>query len=154
MNNITKICAGLILLAQVSGCASTYSNLVSGSSLGAQEYRPSVLVKDGNHSRYEEILKICRDVAVNKQITASVTRTRDRAVLLDMPAHTHNADALKVNLQSHNLSSAQQSNLLRLYRDVAPSLYYDLTEYVKPDAEPMSCGVYTFKCGKELLLTK
>lgn len=54
-----------------TGCASTYGNLVSGSSLGAQEYRPAVYVPPGKEGHYEQILAICRQAAVNRQITAA-----------------------------------------------------------------------------------
>ncbi len=53
-----------------TGCASTYGNLVSGSNLGAQEYRPAVYVPPGKEGQYEQILSICRQAAINRQITA------------------------------------------------------------------------------------
>lgn len=65
---LTIVCCSAFGL---SGCASTYSNLVSGSGLGAAEYRPAVLVNTGMQGKYEEILGICRQVAVNRQITAA-----------------------------------------------------------------------------------
>jgi hypothetical protein len=55
----------------LQGCASTYGNLTSGSNLGAQEYRPSVLVKPGKDEQYGQILGLCRNVAVNRQVTAA-----------------------------------------------------------------------------------
>jgi hypothetical protein len=58
-------------IAVLSGCASTYGNLVSGSQLGAAEYKPSVLVNQGMDGRYQEVLGICRTVATNRQITAA-----------------------------------------------------------------------------------
>ena len=65
---ITVVLAGSSLLG---GCASTYGNLVSGSNLGAQEYQPAVLPQGGMEGRYAEILGVCRQVAVNRQITAA-----------------------------------------------------------------------------------
>jgi hypothetical protein len=65
--SILVICSGVVL----TGCASTYGNLVSGSQLGAAEYKPSVLVNQGMDSRYQEVLGICRNVATNRQITAA-----------------------------------------------------------------------------------
>ena len=55
----------------LTGCASTYGNLVSGSNLGAMEYQPAVLKKPGMEGKYNEILQVCRQVAVNRQITAA-----------------------------------------------------------------------------------
>lgn len=54
-----------------TGCASTYSNLMSGSNLGAQEYQPAVYVIPGNESVYQQALGICRQVAVNRQVTSA-----------------------------------------------------------------------------------
>lgn len=61
----------LILALSTSGCASNYSNLVSGSNLGAQEYQPAVYVPQENQAKYNQVLPICRQAAVNRQITAS-----------------------------------------------------------------------------------
>lgn len=56
----------------MSGCASTYGNLTSGSKLGAQEYQPAVYVKNPSYQQqYAQILSVCRQAAVNGQITAS-----------------------------------------------------------------------------------
>lgn len=57
--------------AMLSGCASTYGNLVSGSALGAQEYQPAVYVIPGNDGVYQQVLGICRNAAVNRQITTA-----------------------------------------------------------------------------------
>jgi uncharacterized protein YcfJ len=54
-----------------TGCASTYGNLVSGSQLGAAEYRPAVFVPPGKEGQYEQVLGICRQAATNRQITAA-----------------------------------------------------------------------------------
>jgi hypothetical protein len=54
-----------------TGCASTYGNLVSGSNLGAQEYQPAVLPNAGMEGKYREVLGVCRQVAVNRQVTAA-----------------------------------------------------------------------------------
>lgn len=54
-----------------TGCASTYSNLVSGSNLGAQEYQPAVLVQPGKEEQYRQVLALCRNVAANRQVTAA-----------------------------------------------------------------------------------
>ena len=61
----------LAVAASLSGCASTYGNLVSGSHLGAQEYQPAVLTNSGMEGQYAKVLGICRQVAVNRQITAA-----------------------------------------------------------------------------------
>jgi hypothetical protein len=56
----------------ISGCASTYSNLVSGSKLGAQEYTPAVLAPTPEaQAKYAQILPICQQVAVNRQVTSA-----------------------------------------------------------------------------------
>lgn len=61
----------LSAVAALSGCASTYGNLVSGSNLGAQEYTPAVLPNPGMEGQYREVLGICRNVATNRQVTAA-----------------------------------------------------------------------------------
>jgi hypothetical protein len=59
-------------LASMTGCASTYGNLVSGSRLGANEYMPAVYSPTPEaQARYEQILPICRQVAVNRQVTSA-----------------------------------------------------------------------------------
>lgn len=55
----------------VASCANTYGNLVSGSNLGAQEYQPAVLIKDGKKDEYMSVLTVCRQAATNRQITAA-----------------------------------------------------------------------------------
>ena len=70
MKHLVTIC-GLALASSLCGCASTYGNLVSGSNLGAQEYMPAVLPNPGMEDRYSQVLDICRQVAVNRQITAA-----------------------------------------------------------------------------------
>lgn len=60
---------GLCVL--LGGCASTYGNMVSGSKLGAAEYQPAVYVPPEVQGKYEQVLAICRRVAVNRQITAA-----------------------------------------------------------------------------------
>ena len=61
----------IALFAAQTGCASTYGNLVSGSELGAQEYRPAVFVPPENQAKYDSVLPICRQAATNRQITAA-----------------------------------------------------------------------------------
>ncbi len=63
--------AAILLTTSQFGCASNYSGLVSGSELGAQEYRPAVYVPPENQVKYNTVLPICRQAAVNRQITAS-----------------------------------------------------------------------------------
>lgn len=60
-----------LVVTTAYGCASTYGNLVSGSKLGAHEYEPSVLVRAGKESEYQQVLSVCREVAVKRQITSS-----------------------------------------------------------------------------------
>lgn len=55
----------------LSGCASTYGNMVSGSKLGADSYQPAVYVPAEDQAKYQQILAVCRNVAVNRQITAA-----------------------------------------------------------------------------------
>lgn len=71
MSRLMWTSAMLACAAAASGCASTYGNLVSGSNLGAQEYQPAVLPQSGMEGRYQEILGVCRQVAVNRQVTAA-----------------------------------------------------------------------------------
>ena len=72
---IMKIITPISIIAScvtLSACASTYGNLVSGSNLGAQEYQPSVYAPTPEaEAKYQQILPICRQVAVSRQITAS-----------------------------------------------------------------------------------
>ncbi len=72
MKSLT-VCLPLFVSAVLAlgGCASTYSNLVSGSNLGAMEYQPAVLVNPGMDGRYSEVLSICRTVAAKRQVTAA-----------------------------------------------------------------------------------
>ena len=58
-------------LLLMQGCASTYGNLVSGSNLGAQEYQPAVYAIPGKEGVYQQVLGVCRQVAVNRQITSA-----------------------------------------------------------------------------------
>ncbi len=69
--HITHASVMLACALAASGCASTYGNLVSGSNLGAAEYRPAVLVNAGMEGRYNDVLAVCRQVATNRQITAA-----------------------------------------------------------------------------------
>jgi hypothetical protein len=71
-NRVIILEVGLMCIcAMSSGCASTYSNLVSGSELGAREYRPAVFVPPGKETAYESVLGICRQAVTNRQITAA-----------------------------------------------------------------------------------
>lgn len=70
-SRLVGVSAALVVCISLSGCASTYGNLVSGSNLGAQEYQPAVLVKPGMENNYSQILGVCRNAAVNKQITSA-----------------------------------------------------------------------------------
>ena len=66
-----KICAFSLIAVNLAGCASTYGNLVSGSNLGAAEYMPAVMPNPGMEGKYQQVLGICRQVAVNRQVTAA-----------------------------------------------------------------------------------
>lgn len=69
MKHFAILCA--LVAAPLGGCASTYGNLVSGSNLGAQEYAPAVLTQPGMEAQYAQVLGICRQVAVKRQVTAA-----------------------------------------------------------------------------------
>lgn len=71
MKSIVRIGAALAAIGLLPGCASTYGNLVSGSNLGAQEYQPAVYVVPGNEGMYQQVLGLCRQVAVNRQVTSA-----------------------------------------------------------------------------------
>jgi hypothetical protein len=71
MKVIGKCVIAASLASLASGCASSYSDLVSGSQLGAMDYRPAVLPMPGMEAKYQEVLAICRQVAVNRQVTAA-----------------------------------------------------------------------------------
>jgi hypothetical protein len=68
--NVPLVAATSSIVA-LTGCASTYSNLVSGSNLGAQEYQPAVVVVPGRESHYQQALVACRQAVTNRQITAA-----------------------------------------------------------------------------------
>ena len=63
---ITLVMAGVML-----GCGSAYSGLTKVSGLGADQYRPAVVVEPGNEQRYQKVLGICRQVAMKRQATAA-----------------------------------------------------------------------------------
>ncbi|MCX7902613.1 MAG: hypothetical protein N2483_10105 [Burkholderiaceae bacterium] len=71
MKSATKF--GIVILGATlfSGCASTYSNLVSGHQLGVMEYRPAVYVPPGKEPVYEQKLQLCRQAAANRQLTSA-----------------------------------------------------------------------------------
>lgn len=61
------LCSVLLL----SGCASNYGNLVSGSKVGARGYQVPYLPKPGMDAKAEEIHRICGDVAAKGQVNAA-----------------------------------------------------------------------------------
>lgn len=71
MHKRLVLIASSVSMLLFQGCASTYGNLVSGSSLGAQEYQPAVYVIPGKDGTYQQVLGVCRQVAVNRQITSA-----------------------------------------------------------------------------------
>lgn len=64
-------CLVIVSSALVSGCASTYGNLASANGLGANEYRPAVLVPPDKQAAYEQTLAACRQASFNRQVTAA-----------------------------------------------------------------------------------
>lgn len=72
-NRMKRIDAAMAALLAIglAGCGGAYSGVVSGSGLGAAEYRPAVYVEPGNEARYEQVLAICRTAANNRQMTAA-----------------------------------------------------------------------------------
>jgi len=71
MKNLQILAVVAAAAIGMTGCASTYGNLVSGSNLGAQEYQPAVLANAGMEPQYREVLGICRQVATSRQVTAA-----------------------------------------------------------------------------------
>ena len=71
MNRTFRIPFALACVAALSGCGSAYSGLSDTSGLGADQYRPAVVVETGNEAKYEQVLGICRNVAANRQATAA-----------------------------------------------------------------------------------
>ena len=65
-----KITGGLLCLFILAGCGSAYQQ---AGSLGvdAQQYTPAVLVHEGNQARYDQVLPICRQAAINRSMTAA-----------------------------------------------------------------------------------
>lgn len=61
----------LFLVIVMSGCGSAYSQLTSSSGLGAGEYIPAVIPATGQEAKYQQVLAICRRVAMNRQATAA-----------------------------------------------------------------------------------
>ena len=71
MKRIRNAIVCLILAGFVSGCGSAYSGLSNVSGLGADQYQPAVVVEPGNEDRYQQVLAVCRQVAMNRQATAA-----------------------------------------------------------------------------------
>ncbi|MEY4766703.1 MAG: hypothetical protein RI907_3376 [Pseudomonadota bacterium] len=71
MNRILLMSAAAAGVAALSGCASTYGNLVSGSGVGAMEYQPAVAVKPGGEAVYQQYLAQCRVAAANRQVSVA-----------------------------------------------------------------------------------
>ena len=70
--NVHTTVAAIGLAVVLSGCGSVDdSGLTSSSGLGSDQRLPAVFVEPGNVARYEQALAVCRQVAVNRHVTAS-----------------------------------------------------------------------------------
>lgn len=70
-NNLRNVVAAVGLTALLAGCGSAYSGLTEQSGLGAGQYIPAVYVEPGHEQRYQQVLQLCRQVAMNRQMTAA-----------------------------------------------------------------------------------
>jgi hypothetical protein len=107
------------------------------------------LPKMAQENRYGILFQA--DLLVGKQVKASVIRRRGGTVLLSVGPGQYNSEALKAIPAFASLSAPQQSILLRVYSEVAPEWFCDLTTHNEPDADVINCGAYTFKCGRDAL---
>ncbi len=66
-----KLAGGLLSLFVLAGCGSAYTGVVDHSGLGAGQYIPAVYVIPGNEGMYQQVLGICRQAALNRQMTSA-----------------------------------------------------------------------------------
>jgi hypothetical protein len=91
---------------------------------------------------------------VNKQVTVNVTRKKNGASLLTVPAARHDLNTLPAMPEFQDLSVPQQKVLRRLYSEAAPSWVCDLTLYDEGlGSAPLQCGAYEFRCGRDALFS-
>ena len=69
--NVRNVVAAVGLTALLAGCGSAYSGLAEQSGLGAGQYIPAVYVEPGNEGVYQQVLQVCRQAAINRQMTAA-----------------------------------------------------------------------------------
>ena len=62
---------GTLALVLLAGCGSAYKGVVDQTGLGAGQYIPAVYVEPGQEAKYQQVLAICRQAAVNRQMTAA-----------------------------------------------------------------------------------
>jgi hypothetical protein len=70
-NIMRKLTGSLLSLFVLAGCGSAYSGIVDQSGLGAAQYLPAVYVIPGNEAMYQQVLGICRQSALNRQMTSA-----------------------------------------------------------------------------------
>jgi hypothetical protein len=91
------------------------------------------------------------ELVAGRQVKAAVTKKTSGAALLTIPPSQYDIVTLKALPAFAALSVPQQNVLLRVYSKVEPNWYCDLTSHEDPDAPEITCGAYTFKCGRDAL---
>ena len=66
-----RLLIGSLGLLSVVGCGSAYKGVVDQSGLGAEQYIPAVYIEPGQEAKYQQVLPICRQAALNRQMTAA-----------------------------------------------------------------------------------
>ena len=61
----------LVCVLMLAGCGSAYKGVVDTSGLGAAQYIPAVYVEVGQEEKYAQVLNICRQSALNREMTAA-----------------------------------------------------------------------------------
>ncbi|MDE0658019.1 MAG: hypothetical protein OXI79_00050 [Gammaproteobacteria bacterium] len=69
-NRLQLVACGIAAIF-LAGCGSAYKGMVDQSGLGAGQYIPAVYVEPGQEAKYQQVLAICRQAAVNRQMTAA-----------------------------------------------------------------------------------
>ena len=66
-----RLLIGSLGLLSIVGCGSAYKGVVDQSGLGAEQYIPAVYIEPGQEAKYQQVLPICRQAALNRQMTAA-----------------------------------------------------------------------------------
>jgi hypothetical protein len=86
-----------------------------------------------------------------RHVRVAVTKKTSGTPLLTLAACSHDLEVLRSLPAFASLSIPQQTVLTRIYCKMTPNWYCDLTTHEQPDAADISCGAYTFKCGRDAM---